>query len=124
MTYEDVVPYKPEFEVADLMATGKVYKGDKEKAGQFTDTKIADGTTITPYLVHKDFKVILAKDEFRRVTEESTMAQINYEKGKHNVRPAEMKDKDMVSGSSSKSKDQHQVYQRSWLCISRRRSSS
>jgi outer membrane protein OmpA-like peptidoglycan-associated protein len=96
MSYEDVVAYKPEFEAADLMVTGKVYKGEKEKEGQFTDTKIADATIITPYLVNKDFRVILAKDEFRRVTEETTFAQINYEKGKSVVRPAEMKDKDIV----------------------------
>jgi hypothetical protein len=79
VVYTDVVAYKPEFENADLMVTGKVFKGGKEKEGKFTDTKIADATIITPYWVNKDFRVILAKDEFRRVTEESTSAQINYD---------------------------------------------
>jgi outer membrane protein OmpA-like peptidoglycan-associated protein len=97
VVYTDVVAYKPEFENADLMVTGKVFKGGKEKEGKFTDTKIADATIITPYWVNKDFRVILAKDEFRRVTEESTSAQINYDKGKSVVKPSEMKDADIVS---------------------------
>ncbi len=100
MTYTDVVAYKPEFENADLVATGKVYKGGKEKAGQFDDKKIADATIITPFLVNKDFRVIFAKDEFKRVIEHTYMAQINYEKGKSNVRPAELKDKDIVDYSA------------------------
>lgn len=99
MVYEDVVPYKPEFETADLKVTGKVFKGGKEKAGQFDEKKIADATIITPYLVNKDFKVILCKDEFRRVTEETYVAQINYDKGKSIVKPNELKDKDIVDYS-------------------------
>lgn len=100
MVYEDVVAYKPEFENADLMMTGKVFKGGKEKADQFEDMKIADATIITPFLVNKDFKVILAKDEFRRVTEQTYMAQINYDKGKSIVKPGELKDKDIVDFSN------------------------
>lgn len=99
MVYEDVVVYKPEFENTDLMITGKVFKGGKEKAGKFEDKKIADATIITPFLVNKDFKVILAKDEFRRVNEKTFMAQINYEKGKSIVRPAELKQKDILDFS-------------------------
>jgi Flp pilus assembly protein TadD/outer membrane protein OmpA-like peptidoglycan-associated protein len=96
MVYTDVVAYKPEFEHTELTITGKVYKGGKEKKDKFPSQEIAKGTIITPYLVNKDFKVIYAKDEFKRVTEQSTMAQINYEKAKFNVRPAELKDKDIV----------------------------
>jgi len=99
MVYEDVVAYKPEFETADLMVTGKVYKGGKEKEGAFTDTKIADATIITPYLVNKDFKVVYAKDEFKRVTEQTYVAQINFDKGKSVVKPTELKDKDIVDYS-------------------------
>ncbi len=99
MVYEDYIAYKPEFENADLMVTGKVYKGDKEKEDQFTDTKIADATIITPFMVNKDFKVILAKDEFKRVNEKSYMAQINYDKGKSVVKATELKDKDIVDFS-------------------------
>ena len=96
VVYEDIVAYKPDMETADLMVTGKVYKGDKEKEGKFEDKKVADATIITPYLVNKDFRVIYEKDAFRRVTEETTFAQINYEKGKSVVRPNELKDKDIV----------------------------
>jgi outer membrane protein OmpA-like peptidoglycan-associated protein/Flp pilus assembly protein TadD len=99
MVYEDVVAYKPEFENADLMVTGKVYKGGKEKEGAFTDTKIADATIITPFLVNKDFKVVYAKDEFKRVTEQTYVAQINFDKGKSVVKPTELKDKDIVDYS-------------------------
>jgi outer membrane protein OmpA-like peptidoglycan-associated protein len=96
MVYTDVVAYKPEFENAELMVTGKVFKGGKEKKDKFTATKIADGTIITPYLVAKNFKVIYAKDAFVRTNEKSFVAQINFEKGKSNVKPAELKDKDVV----------------------------
>ena len=96
VTYTDVVAYKPEFEYTELMVTGKVYKGGKEKKDKFTDTEIAKGTVITPYLVNKDFRVIYEKDNFQRVTEQSTIAQFNYEKSKSDVRKTEWKDKDMV----------------------------
>ncbi len=94
VTYTDVVPYKADMEATDLMVTGKVYKGEKEKA-QIDPTKIADATIITPYLVNKDFKVIIAKDQFKRVTPETQFAQINYDKGKFNVKPGEMKQDDI-----------------------------
>lgn len=95
MVYTDVVPYKPEYEYTELKVTGKVYKGGKEKKDQFPTQEICKGTIITPYWVNKDFKVIFAKDEFKRVTEQSTASQINYEQGQSKVRPAEMKDKDI-----------------------------
>jgi outer membrane protein OmpA-like peptidoglycan-associated protein len=97
VTYTDVVAYTSDMEVADLIVTGKVYKGGKEKKDKFTDTKIADATIITPYLVNKDFKVIYEKDEFKRVTEESKMAQINYDKGKSVVKAGELKDADVTA---------------------------
>lgn len=96
VTYTDVVAYKPEFEYTELIVTGKVFKGGKEKEGAFDDTEIAKGTIITPYLVNKDFKAIYAKDEFKRVTEQNTKAQFNYLKAKHDVRATELKDKDIV----------------------------
>ena len=100
MVYEDVVAYKPEFENTDLKITGKVYKGGKEKEGKFTDMKIADATIITPFMVNKDFKVILCKDEFKRVTEETFVAQLNFDKGKSIFKPVELKDKDILDYSS------------------------
>ncbi|MCO5260893.1 MAG: hypothetical protein M9916_12185 [Crocinitomicaceae bacterium] len=95
VTYTDVVPYKSDMEISALSVTGKVFKGVKEK-GQLDTVRIADATIVTPFMVNKDFRVIYAKDEFKRVTEEKQFAQVNYEKGKSNVRPTEMKDKDIV----------------------------
>lgn len=94
ITYTDVVAYAPDMEATDLMVTGKVFKGTKEKAA-IEPTKVADATIITPYLVNKDFKVIIASDQFKRVTPETMLAQINYDKGKSVVKPGEMKDVDI-----------------------------
>jgi tetratricopeptide (TPR) repeat protein len=94
VTYNDVVAYDPSMEASGLFVSGKIYKGEKEK-DQLENTKIADATIITPYLVNKDFKVIIAKDEFKRVTEESFGAQINFDKGRSVVNQGEMKDADV-----------------------------
>src|SRR5690606_29351834 len=94
VTYTDVVAYNPSMEASGLCVEGRVLKGVKEK-DQLEKEKIADATIITPYLVHKDFKVIIAKDEFRRVTEETFGAQINYDKGRSEVKSSEMKDADI-----------------------------
>jgi len=94
--YEDFLAYKPAFENAELTVTGKVYKGGKEKPGKFKDKKIADGTIITPLLVNNDYKVILTKDEFKRVTEETIVAQINFDRGQSVVKPGELAEKDMA----------------------------
>ncbi len=94
ITYTDVIAYSPDMEAVDLTATGKIYKGTKEK-GDIPETKIADATIITPLLVNKDFKVIIAKDEFQRVTEENFTAVINYDKGKSVVKSKELKDDDI-----------------------------
>jgi tetratricopeptide (TPR) repeat protein len=94
VTYNDILAYTPDMEAADLMITGKVFKGDKEKE-EITPTKISDATIITPYLVNKDFKVIIANDEFRRVTEESFTAQLNYSKGQASVSSSEMRQNDI-----------------------------
>lgn len=95
-TYTDVVAYKPEFEQTELWVTGKVFKGGKEKVGKFDDQKICYGTIVTPLLVNKDFRVIYAKDDFKRVTPQSAMTQFNYLQAKSDVRTTEFKDKDMV----------------------------
>lgn len=94
VSYTDVVAYKPNMEATDLIVVGKIFKGEKDK-GEIEQMKIADATIITPYLVNKDFKVIYAKDDFRRVTQETFMAQINYDKGKSNVKPGEMTQQDI-----------------------------
>ena len=94
VTYNDFVAYTPDMEAADLMITGKVFKCYKEKE-EITPIKISDATIITPYLVNKDFKVIIANDEFRRVTEETFVAQLNYSKGQSAVTSPEMRQDDI-----------------------------
>ena len=94
VTYTDVVPYKADMETAELVVTGKIYKGEKEK-GEIEATKVCDACIITPYLVNKDFKVIYAKDKFERVTPESNLTVINYLKGRSEVRSTEMRDDDV-----------------------------
>lgn len=96
VTFTDVVAYKADMEVSELTISGRVFKGGKEKEkAAFGPEKIADGTIITPLLVNKDFKVIYDADQFKRVTEEKAFAQINYLKGRSEVRPTELTDKDI-----------------------------
>ncbi|MBU2019340.1 MAG: hypothetical protein KJ941_06825 [Bacteroidetes bacterium] len=95
ISYYDVVQYQSSFENTELNITGKVFKGTKEKE-ELGPIKICDGTVITPLSVSKDFKVIMEKDNFKRVTEQSYNAMINFEKGKSVVRPGELKDKDII----------------------------
>lgn len=93
-TYTDVLPYSPDMENADLMVGGTVKKGKKEVP--IEAKKIADGTIITPYLVQFDDKALIGKDNFVRTTEEVfSGTQINYLKGKSEVRSTELKDKDI-----------------------------
>lgn len=94
VVYEDVILYTPDLAVTELTLTGAVYKKGKEK-GVIDSQKIADGTIITPLLVNKDFRPILATDKFERVTQEKQIAEINYLKGSPVVRPAEKVDADM-----------------------------
>lgn len=91
--YTDVIPYSPDLENADLMITGKVSKGKKSE--DFEPVKIADGTIVTPLWVQNDDKALIGADNFVRTTEETYNAQINYLKGRSNVRSGEMKDQDI-----------------------------
>ena len=94
VTYYDVVPYQPSFEDSKLTITGTVFKGGKEK-DTFGPKEIGQGTIITPLLVNNDFKVIMEKDNFNRVTQENYAAMINYDKGRSVVKTSELKDADM-----------------------------
>jgi tetratricopeptide (TPR) repeat protein len=95
IVYEDVIAYSPDMEVSELAVTGKVFKGSKEK-DEIERTKIADATVITPLMVNKDFRVILAADQFKRVTEEVFHSQINYLKGRSEVRTTELRRKEIL----------------------------
>jgi Flp pilus assembly protein TadD/outer membrane protein OmpA-like peptidoglycan-associated protein len=93
--YEDKIAYTPSIENADLTISGKVFKGDKAK-GEIEETKIADATIITPFMVAKDFRVIFEKDQFQRVTEETQVSKIHYLKNSPVVRPNELRDADIL----------------------------
>jgi outer membrane protein OmpA-like peptidoglycan-associated protein/Flp pilus assembly protein TadD len=95
-TFEQTIPYMPEMEAADLVITGKIYKQTKEKDA-LPETKIADATIITPYLVNKTFKVLYEEDALVRQFEKSTDATFNFEKGKSDVRVTELKDADITA---------------------------
>ena len=96
VNYTDVIPYSPDLEHADLMVTGTVKKGKKEIP--MDPEKIADGTIVTPLWVQNDDKALIGKDNFVRTTEEVfSGTQINYLKGKSDVRGTELKDKDIVA---------------------------
>lgn len=95
-TLEETVAYHPSMEAADLIITGKLYKQTKEK-GALPETKIADATIITPYLVDKTFKVLTEQDALVRQFDKTTTATINFEKGKSDVRANEIKDADILS---------------------------
>ncbi len=94
MVYTDVIAYQTSFENTTLMVTGKISKGGKEK-DQIDPIEIAKGTVVTPLLVNKDFKVMMAEDAFQRTTEQFYTAQINYDKSKSIVKPNELKDADI-----------------------------
>jgi outer membrane protein OmpA-like peptidoglycan-associated protein/Flp pilus assembly protein TadD len=95
-TFEQTIPYMPEMEAADLVITGKIYKQTKEK-DVLPETKIADATIITPYLVNKTFKVLYEEDALVRQFEKSTEATFNFEKGKSDIRATELKDADITA---------------------------
>ena len=93
-TFDVVLPYDASFEATDLKLTGKVFKGTKEKA-DIPETKIADATIITPLLVKKEFKMILEDDAIVRSFKKTFDAKINFDRAKSNVKPVELKDKDI-----------------------------
>ena len=60
------------------------------------ETKLADATIITPLLVQPTFKMLTETATIPRSFEKSVSAEVNYLKGKSDVRAAEMKDKDVM----------------------------
>lgn len=94
INYQDVIPYDPSMENADLLISGTANKGNKEV--DVPEEKIADATDVTPFWVQNDDKALIGSDQFVRTTEEVYAAQINYLKGKYDVRSGEMKDQDIV----------------------------
>ncbi|MBL0043692.1 MAG: hypothetical protein IPP33_04520 [Flavobacteriales bacterium] len=92
-SYSDKVAYAPAMEQSQLML--KIMGKQGKKAKPFDPIKLADGVITTPYLMVSDDKVIMAKDNFQRITSESTSAKINYLVASENVRPTELKEADL-----------------------------
>lgn len=95
ITHSDVLAYSPDMENAELTIEGVAKKGKKEL--KIEKMKVADGTIITPLLVQNDDKALIGKDNFVRTTEKMYSAQINYLKGKSDVRSSELKEDDITS---------------------------
>ena len=96
-TFTETVAYDASMEAADLTLTGKVFKGTKEKSKEALPvTKLADATIITPLLVQPTFKMLTETATIPRSFEKTAIAEVNYLKGKSDVRAAEMKDKDVT----------------------------
>lgn len=93
VNYTDVIPYDPSMEFSDLTVSGMAKKGKKEI--EIEQTKIADGTIVTPLWVQNDDKALVGVDNFVRTTEETYSAQINYLKGKYDVRSSELRQDDI-----------------------------
>ena len=94
-TFESSLAYDPSMEAADLVLTGKIFKGDKEKA-ELPSAKIADATIITPFLARMTCTMLTQSDELVRVVDKSVSGIINYNKGKSLVKSSELKDDDII----------------------------
>ena len=101
VTYDKTYAYDPSFESTELLMTLKAYKGaigTKEKKKETIDSKkLADGTIITPLLVQPDFKVVSLTQEYVQTKSFSTSFTINFDRGRSELRPNEMKDADVVA---------------------------
>jgi Flp pilus assembly protein TadD len=92
-SYNDQVAYTPAMEHSQLMLKIVGKQGSKEKP--FDPVKLADGVITTPYLMLNDDHVIMAKDQFVRVTDHSADATIHYLVASEVVRPSELREADV-----------------------------
>jgi Flp pilus assembly protein TadD len=92
-SYSSSVAYTPEMEKSEVMVKILGKQGSKTKA--FDAVKIADGVRTTPYLMLSDDKVLLGKDEFKRVTQHNVYSQINYLVNSSQVRSTELNRKEI-----------------------------
>ena len=101
VTYDKTYAYDPSFESTELVMTLKAYKGaigTKEKKKETIDSKkLADGTIITPLLVQPDFRVVTLTQEYEQTKDFTTSFTINFDRGRSELRPNEMKDADVVA---------------------------
>ena len=96
-TFTEVVAYDPSMEASELSFTGKVFKGTKEKSKEaIPSTKLADATIITPLMVRPVFMMLTETADIPRSASKIASAQMNFLKGKDEVRATELKDKDIL----------------------------
>lgn len=106
-TYVTKVPYQSEIQYGEVKA--KVIGKFKSKEKELTEVKVADGTIITPNLVHPDDKPILGSDQFKRITTDVHKSEIHYLINSAYVRPAELRDsdiKELFDAIKEKAKDE------------------
>lgn len=92
-SYSDKVAYTPAMQNSQLMLKIMGKQGKKEKP--FEAVKLADGVITTPYLVMSDDRVIMAPDQFVRVTNHTQEATIHYLVASETVRSSELRDQDV-----------------------------
>ena len=92
-SYNDRIAYTPDMESSDLFLRVTGSQGKKSKV--FEPYALAKGVRTTPYLMQNDDKVILAKDNYVRITNHEQYAVINYLINSSVVRAGELKDQDM-----------------------------
>lgn len=97
-SYNDKVAYTPEMESSDLMLRTVGSQGSKTK--EFEPYPLAKGVRTTPYLMQNDDKVILAKDNYVRITNHEQYAVLHYLINSSTVRNSELRDQDMKDMSA------------------------
>lgn len=97
-SYNDRIAFVPGMETSDVVLRAVGSQGKKTK--EFEAYPLAVGVRTTPYLMQNDDKVILAKDNFVRITNHEQYAVINYLINSSVVRGSELKDEDMKEMSA------------------------
>ena len=97
-SYSDRIAYTSDMESSDLYL--RVVGSQGKKTKEFAPLPLAKGVRTTPYLMQNDDKVILAKDNFVRITNHEEYAVLNYLINSSVVRPTELKDQDMKDMSA------------------------
>ncbi|HOS73384.1 MAG TPA: hypothetical protein PLZ75_13145 [Bacteroidales bacterium] len=92
-TYNDIVPFKEEMRVAQLMLRVEASRGAKTVV--FEPVKLADGVISTSTLVQKHGRAVIMKDNFQRIIPESKVADIHYVINRSDIRSSELKGADI-----------------------------
>jgi len=93
--YNDKIAYHADAENSNLILMAVGTQGKKTK--EFLPVSLGFGVRTTPYLMQNDDMILLAKDNFVRITEHEEYAVINYLINSSVVRRSELKDDDMVA---------------------------